>query len=411
MKSPVRDASQVLYEAEVTRFRQTLAKGRSANQLALFDLLVARSADERPPKEIEIAVALFGESSTVDSGGDSGVRVYVHRLRKRMEDYYGQSTGPRLVIPKGAYRIVLDQALPSPAPRLPVWWQRVRQIDVNIVVGLAIIACAAVGLGAWLLWPLAGPRLDSEAGLGSKMIARAASGPFHPVIVVGDGMLLAKSDDQRSVRRMVLDPAIRTRDDFGAYLKAHPESFYKLYDFDLHFAPVAAVESGWVVSDFLHTGADKDSDPIQMLPVSALTDDMRATRDIVYVGKLSQLGALSPETFAQSRFTLVSDERLADRKTGRHYAASTYTVPSRDAAMDYGYFAIRTSAMGRRLIILAGIGDNGTQGVSKLLQSSGALLQIRRAVGDAPRFEALFAIKAVSRATFQHRLIAANPLP
>ena len=104
------DDSEAIFEAETARFREILAKGRSATQLALFDLLVERSRDPRSPKEIEVALALFGSVATHDAGSDSGVRVYVHRLRKRIDEYYLARTGPRLVIPKGEYRIALERS-------------------------------------------------------------------------------------------------------------------------------------------------------------------------------------------------------------------------------------------------------------------------------------------------------------
>ena len=83
------------FRSETARFRKELAKGRSSNQLALFDFLVERSLDERSPKEVEIALEFFGSDATRDSSADSGVRVYVHRLRKRIDHFYAGSFARR----------------------------------------------------------------------------------------------------------------------------------------------------------------------------------------------------------------------------------------------------------------------------------------------------------------------------
>lgn len=415
MSPPTPDDREAIYQAEVARFRAVLSRGRSANQLALFELLVARSADERPPKEIEIAVALFDQDTTAGSGIDSGVRVYAHRLRKRMEDYYGQTSGPRLVIPKGSYRIVLEQAdVPQQAPRSrpwPDWRKALRRIDLPAVLGFAFLITAGVGLAAWLLWPTTQAPTTTEPTLASKMMIRAAASPFRPVIAIGDSMLLAKSDDQRSVRRLILKPAVRTRDDFSAYLKLHPDEFYKLYDFNLHVAPVRAVEAGWAVSDIIGAGTGADAPPVRIMPVSALTDELLSTRDIVFVGRLSRLGVLKTDAFARSHFTLVADDRLTDSKTGKTYTAALYENPRLTRSTDYGFLSIGTGSSGQRLILLAGLGDKGSAAVVTLLRSPPALAELRHTVGDSAHFEALFAITHVTGSAFHYRLIAANPLP
>ena len=95
--------------AEVERIRASGALGAGGRLVELFDYLVARSSGDRPPKEAEIALAVFGKSDADSMRDDPVARVYIHRLRKRLDEFYlrsGASSGVRLDIPKGDYRIV-----------------------------------------------------------------------------------------------------------------------------------------------------------------------------------------------------------------------------------------------------------------------------------------------------------------
>jgi hypothetical protein len=86
-------ASGVLGEARVRR---------------LFDYLVTSSLAGQSPKEIAIAVDVFGKSADFDSGQDALVRVYIHKLRKGLEEFYAShASAPAgtLTIPRGEYRL------------------------------------------------------------------------------------------------------------------------------------------------------------------------------------------------------------------------------------------------------------------------------------------------------------------
>ena len=95
--------------AEIARVRESGVLGATGRLVELFDFLASRSADNRPPKEAEIALAVFGKADSEALRDDPVARVYIHRLRKRLDDFYlrhGTPAGVRLDIPKGDYRIV-----------------------------------------------------------------------------------------------------------------------------------------------------------------------------------------------------------------------------------------------------------------------------------------------------------------
>ncbi|MBU0795212.1 MAG: hypothetical protein KJ752_14730, partial [Alphaproteobacteria bacterium] len=335
----------------------------------------------------------------------------VHRLRKRIDDHYQGKDGPRLTIPKGEYRIVLEEVEPTERrSALSRGLAGLSRINPALGIGLFVIACATAVLIGWNLLstsptPASGQPDDRQA------LLAASSEPFKPLIVVGDSLLLAETQDQRSVRRMILNPAIRSRDDFGAYLRANPDAFYQLYDFDLNFAPISAIEAAWEVQGKLDALRANDAPAIRMIGVSALSAELRETQDILFVGRLSQLGVLEPEVFSGSRFRLAAYDRLVDTANGPSFQGQVYPDERLASQKDYGYLAVRTSATGRRLVVLGGLGDKATAAIVALLNTPHEMAVLKRKVRGARHFEAVYEVEIRRGGPAQRKLIAAYPLP
>jgi hypothetical protein len=98
-----------LLEAHADLIRESGVLGRSFLMARLFDLLVSSSLKRGRLSEQQIAERVFrrnGESSSADAK----VRVYMYRLRKRLDVYYaGRIRGERLTIPLGDYRLVVEK--------------------------------------------------------------------------------------------------------------------------------------------------------------------------------------------------------------------------------------------------------------------------------------------------------------
>ena len=140
--------------ALAARMRASHALGRSKVLEALFEFLLERSRAGASPKEIEIAAAVFGRRADSDLSGDASVRVYVHRLRHKLEVYY---TGPgkgelmRLAIPRGDYRIVAEPLAANAAPSTrPRSWRRLVGSPLLHAAAAAVVLSSLVWAGA--LW-------------------------------------------------------------------------------------------------------------------------------------------------------------------------------------------------------------------------------------------------------------------
>src|SRR5580698_2643656 len=86
----------------------------------LFDYLLATSLAGQSPKEIAIAMDVFGKGADFDVGNDALVRVYIHKLRKALDEFYSSSNADgaeTIHIPRGEYRLrVNPKPLPSAEP-------------------------------------------------------------------------------------------------------------------------------------------------------------------------------------------------------------------------------------------------------------------------------------------------------
>src|SRR4051794_12794108 len=107
------DADKTHYELEThaARIRTSGILARSAHLHSLFEYLYRCHISGRTPKELEIAIEGMGREESFDVTQDAVVRVYVHKLRRKLDEFYahqGKDLTHRLHLPKGEYRLVLQ---------------------------------------------------------------------------------------------------------------------------------------------------------------------------------------------------------------------------------------------------------------------------------------------------------------
>ncbi len=107
-----------LLRQEAERVQSSGALGE-ARLRRLFDYLVTHSLAGQSPKEIAIAIDVFGKGADFDSSQDALVRVYIHKLRKALDEFYASVDGTAkeaaLHIPRGEYRLKLAKVPPIAA--------------------------------------------------------------------------------------------------------------------------------------------------------------------------------------------------------------------------------------------------------------------------------------------------------
>jgi hypothetical protein len=147
MSSPERIGGHLeVSKQEILASLQTVLQSRafshspSLRQTLEFVVRCSLSSSPEPIKEYSIATEVLGRTKDFDPKSDNIVRVQMHRLREKLEEYYsseGRTVSPRIFIPRGQYspeytKHIIDyqpdsitqQPVVSDAPRkkIPVNW-------------------------------------------------------------------------------------------------------------------------------------------------------------------------------------------------------------------------------------------------------------------------------------------------
>lgn len=397
--------------AEAQRLRESKALGRSSQLLDLFDFLVERSLQNAPPKEVEIALAVFGRS-TVDAPEDSSVRVYVYRLRKKLQEFYASEPGVagRLVIPKGEYRIVYASevetaVLEEVTRQRPVL--RHRRFWLLAIAG-AVLINGLVWAGFWSFSQSRQPGIQARGQAPWSTMLRNGR---QTILVVGDYYIFDEIDPDTGADRLVREYSINSARDLGRHLMRNPEKVGRYKDLGLSYLPVG---TALALRDVIPVIAPAQGmrDRLKVVVASDLTADMLKQYNIVYVGYLSGLGLLRDPVMAGSRFEFGDTyDELIDQVTHQAYV-SQEGGPEIGAGKqeDFGYFSSFAGPSGNRIIIVAGTRDTALMQTAEFATSRIELVPLVASVKRATAFEALYGVESIRRMNLGGRRIVAAPL-
>lgn len=391
------------FAAEVARVQASGALGQAGRLRELFDYLAARGPDAAPATQAEIADSVFGQPDT--EGDDATARVYVHRLRKRLEDFYAaQGEGPdgaRLALPAGTYALRLaEQEVPGiPAPTQPLRSSRWARA---VAYGLAL--AAALGIAA-----LAGRLLP---GAGGAPPANAFWQPFlesdRPiVVVVGDYYMFGEIDPVRPEQgRLIRDFRVDSPADLASLQEAEPARYGNAEDVGLTYLPLSTAYALRHVVPVLARGGRE----VRVIAASELGADTAREANIVYVGLISGMGLLEDTTFAGSGFAVGdSYDELIDRASRRTYMSEeARRLASPVFYRDYGYLARFEAPGGSLVAVIAGARETALRGLAPIATASELPDRIETHSEGDEGFEALFQITGQQGADLSERLIVAR---
>ncbi|HXR92617.1 MAG TPA: helix-turn-helix domain-containing protein [Steroidobacteraceae bacterium] len=395
------------------RIRASEVLGRSDQLRRLFDYLVECSRTGKVPKESVIAVEVFGRGTDFDVSQDAAVRVYIHKLRRKFEEFYAEhpEIGPeRLTIPKGEYRLVLEHP-PSeatavevvpPAPRVRNPWK--------IATFAALTLLLAVGAVAALLWQHR--ESNHIAQLSANPVWSRLIQDTRPItVVLGDYYIFAETDALSQPQRLVREFSINSRSDLDQYLMEHPQMADKYMDAQLSYLPTS---SAYVMADIMPLLASTHR-PIRIRMMSELEPDALKSTDVVYVGYLSGLGMLADPTFSGSRFSVGSSyDELLDDKTHARYvsqAGDRYARPQDESGpltyREYSLIAGFEGPSGNQMLIIAGMRDVGLMQAGEALTGINSLRQLSQHLPNGP-FEALYEVTGMNTTNVASKLLVTS---
>lgn len=441
-----------LLRAHADRIRASGVLGRSSLMQRLFDFLLERSLADRAPKEIEVAMDAFGKGADFDVSQDAMVRVYVHKLRKKLEEFYsgpGADEAIHISIPKGEYRLVVEtpEAAPANVSSGAAWSAggvaAAGAYGAGALAGDAPAAAGARGISSgsptaaqgatprpsrkkWLIAALAAS-LIINAGVLLAIYMRPApprdelapirtSAIWAPILtddrtiflVVGDYYIFGEIDHSMEVRRLVREFAINSPQDLEQYLKLHPEEAEKYLDLELAYLPTAAA---YAVRDLMPVLASANR-RVRIVTMSQLNPAVLKSADVIYVGYLSGLGRLGDLVFRNSRLSFgESYDEIVDRVTHKRYVSQA-GAPYRDQTQirDYGYFATFAGPEGNRIVVIAGTRDVAAMHMAETVTTARTLGTLDSQTKGQDGFEALYEVYGMDRLNLDGKLLLTAPL-
>ncbi len=385
---------------EVARIRASGVVGHSGRLRELFDFLAGRGSEGEPATQAEIAETVFGQAQTeID---DATARVYIHRLRKRLDQFYKGHDGAaaRLVIPPGAYALRMEhgEALTAMAPP-----RRTRLRPRAAVVALAV-ALALVGAF------FAGRNVKTGA---EAPDANAIWRPFiesnRPlVIAVGDYYIFGQeAHDRPEVERMVRDFSINSKTDLARAQAAEPAKYGTSEDMGLSYLPVS---SAFALRSLMPVLAQRGKH-VTVMPASQIDSDVFRTSDVIYVGLISGMGMIQDVAFTDSNYAVgESYDELVDMVSGRRFVSGeAFAMPTANYYQDYGYIARFRQPGGALVGVVAGERDTGLRGIAPV--AAGKLPDSLAQSAKGGSFEALYQITGQQGADLGEKLVEVRKRP
>ena len=384
------------------QFRASGLLGKPGTLSRLFDFLLARSLQGDAPKETEIALQVFGKSPGFDVSQDAVVRVYVHKLRRRLEEFSARAPGSgKIVIPKGEYRLLLEPvveptapAVAAPTPRAPS--RRASWIGIGVAICCALVVGALLGTG----FSAGGAQWDMREVRNSAVWAPLLADDLPITIVIGDYYLLGEANPRTGhIDRLVREFFINSHEDFRDHAELNPQLMQRYRNLDLTYLPAA---SAFALQDIVPVlGTTK---PVRVVLMSQLDANALKNSHIVYIGYVSGLGMLGDRVFAASRVSPGgSYDELVDTQTDHTYLSTAMGAASGGEFRDYGYFSTFAGPSGNRVVVIAGTRDIGVMQIAQSLSQRHDVRELCQRAGDAKAFESLVEISGMGKTGLQSR--------
>jgi hypothetical protein len=396
----------VALRASADRVRASGVLGE-ARLRQLFDYLVTTSLAGQSPKEIAIAIDVFGKSASFDTTQDAVVRVYIHKLRRALDDFYAQAQTKGtavLSIPRGEYRLVLSARAPGSDAR-PARPLNPRQLALGGAAGFAV--AAIVGLG--ILW-LRGPRSELDQVRADPIWSGILKDDRPILIVLGDYYLIGETDSSMEIKRLIREYSVNSKDDLMTYIQQHPQFADRYSDVGLRYLPTAA---GFALRNVMAVLAPANR-RIGVSKMSDLEAGSLKSDDIVYIGYISGMGVLQDLVFARSRFAVGdSYDEIVDKKTRHTYISQTDSqtvgptlLPGKQTPYhDYGLFAKFYGPAGNTIVVISGTRDEGVQQTSEAFTNVGKLNDFSKQANTALPLEALLEVSAFDGVNLSGKLL------
>ncbi|PCH60729.1 MAG: hypothetical protein COC19_05545 [SAR86 cluster bacterium] len=390
--------------------------GRSKNYSTLLIYLAAENNSNRHIKEVEIAIEVLGKSTDFDIAKNSAVRVTVHQLRKKLDNYYkkyGSSCSHRITIPIGHYcleAVPLESAPPLENAKIN------KQIKPFLLK--PILITIAIGLISNLLYSIwhdkqVAKDLSQASNDSLSLWQSLIEGELPILIVLGDYYVHPDISVSTDIQALVSDFNANSQSKLDDLPLSDVLTTQNYLDLDLSYMPLG---SAFVLARLVPI-LQKANKQVNITMMADLSSEDTRQNHIVYVGYLAALDQLSSVVFSASGLQIGRDyDELVNLNTREIYTSDNFTSENNDLFHDYGMISTFTMPeSNNRAIIIAGMRDAGLMYLGQILSTSAALGTVPGFSNQARsatlnNFEALYEVYGTDNMNFNGQLVYKEPL-
>lgn len=395
------------------------ALGRSRSYARLIEFLVECAASGRTPKELEIAIEVFGRGADFDPSQDSMVRVYAHNLRQKLEHYYatvGRGEAQQLSLARGEYRVSLAGAEGSgDAPAyhaeapLPVPVRRPWRLAA---AGVLLVAVGGL-LGLGIALTRAPPPTPAATVAQSPIWAALLDDDLPILVVVGDYYIYGELDEYGDVTRLVRDFDVGSSKALDELMKNDPTLVSRYLNLDLTYLPVGTAFAMLDVLRVVYTS----NKPVRVVSMSEMNEADLKSSHVIYLGYISALDKLEDFVFASSSLAIgYTYDELRNTETGELYTSEAGMPEISRNYRDYALISTFPGPGGNQLLIVTGTRDAGLMQAAHALADPMFVAGMEHARPEAangsqpPSFEALYEVTGYGRTNLDAMLVHTSPL-
>jgi len=402
------------------RIEDSGALGRSRLYALLLGYLLSGAMKGEQPKEVEIAIDVMGRSADFDVSRDSVVRVYIHQLRKRLNQFYEHHEPEaefRLIIPKGQYTIaVVSGESSNPAPAAPVPLEdaprRASWLRAVPLILIAVLILNAALLAANLLRDTAPPGIAASPAASHPMWHNIINDSLPILVVMGDYYIFGELDESGRVTRMIRDFNINSRQDLTNLFMRDSAMLERFMDLDMTYMPEGSAYALARIAPLLA----QSGKPVNVTMMSRLsTADLR-NNHIVYIGYVSALDKLNNLYFAASALRIGrSYDELVNRTAGQAYTSDAGLPELGQSFRDVALLATFPAANNNQFVLISGTRDAGVMHSALAATNPELLTRVDTELdsdgtGSYASREAVFEVFGLDRMNFDANLLYAGKI-
>ncbi|GAB1258754.1 hypothetical protein NBRC116494_32560 [Aurantivibrio plasticivorans] len=387
--------------------------GRSKVYVELLQYFVDSACRGHIPKEIELAIEVLHKSTDFDVAKDSSVRVYIHQLRKKIDNYfekYDQYDGYVIKLPKGQYQLVatpyskpLSLSAGDSPPR--------RHSKLLIPLLLCIVILLGVNISYLFFEKIERDALPYTGSMRESIFWQPLIDSNAPILLVlGDYYIFGELDRAGNISRMVREFDVNSANDLEVKLIAAPELSGRYYDLDLTYVP----EGGALALNSILPQLHSLGRPVHMKMMSTLSVADIRENNIIYIGYVSGLAKLRSFVFAASHFTIGENyDELLEKNSGESYVSDAGLPAKNRAFVDYGLISRIALGSDVSLYSVSGLRDAGLTEAADIIMSDSFSEKLKKRIGGqaaSASLEVLIEVRGMDRSNFSSSVLRSELL-